>query len=489
MGIACNVLIIGKTGTGKSSFANYLFDVDKFTTGSGEPVTSWAENFQAYHFEKEGIKINVYDSVGLEPDNQKQWMIELDKFLAQKQSQKDPNKIIHTLFYVINASSARIELGEIDKIRENKEKYDIDGAVVLTHCDVADRGALSCLEKTCEQNDLKSIKVCSISRKTRVGAESQKYGKDEAVKILLNSSYEKVSKELNAAIYNNAVECLVAIREQQKDRIFVFKFFLLLKLQTKKIIPKDYKPYKKFLDKFPQEYIRLNFFYKKLKYTRCDIFILFFFIISFYLILSIPVLVIYLLSVLFKLSTTSISSNLRIFIVSIVDFFIKRLILRKHIINNNETKVDTNEIYKYEVIKDYKEILLNIKRVPFEKYICDERVGTLEKIIIFLSGKDELLFPKNKYLCNLFDNMDKAYLKKDFQKIFITTKNIYKYIDSNDYEEIRNNKTAKRLLSRSSRIIKEEIKKVADLVEKISNSQKASLKESIYIKNILRCIK
>ena len=192
---------------------------------------------------------------------------------------------------------------------------------------------------------------------------------------------------------------------------------------------------------------------------------------------------------LFKLSTTSISSNLRIFIVSIVDFFIKRLILRKHIINNNETKVDTNEIYKYEVIKDYKEILLNIKRVPFEKYICDERVGTLEKIIIFLSGKDELLFPKNKYLCNLFDNMDKAYLKKDFQKIFITTKNIYKYIDSNDYEEIRNNKTAKRLLSRSSRIIKEEIKKVADLVEKISNSQKASLKESIYIENILRCIK
>lgn len=489
MDIACNVLIIGKTGTGKSSFANYLFDVDKFTTGSGEPVTSWAENFQAYHFEKNGIKINVYDSVGLEPDNQKQWMIELDKFLAQKQSQKDPNKIIHTLFYVINASSARIELGEIDKIGENKEKYDIDGAVVLTHCDVADRGALSCLEKTCEQNDLKSIKVCSISRKTRVGAESQKYGKDEAVKILLNSSYEKVSKELNAAIYNNAVECLVAIREQQKDRIFVFKFFLLLKLQTKKIIPKDYKPYKKFLDKFPQEYIRLNFFYKKLQYTRCDIFILFFFIVSFYLILSIPVLVIYLLSVLFKLSTTSISSNLRIFIVSIVDFFIKRLILRKHIINNNETKVDTNEIYKYEVIKDYKEILLNIKRVPFEKYICDERVGTLEKIIIFLSGKDELLFPKNKYLCNLFDNMDKAYLKKDFQKIFITTKNIYKYIDSNDYEEIRNNKTAKRLLSRSSRIIKEEIKKVADLVEKISNSQKASLKESIYIKNILRCIK
>lgn len=50
MGIACNVLIIGKTGTGKSSFANYLFDVNKFTTGSGEPVTSWAEKFSSISF-------------------------------------------------------------------------------------------------------------------------------------------------------------------------------------------------------------------------------------------------------------------------------------------------------------------------------------------------------------------------------------------------------------------------------------------------------
>ena len=113
----------------------------------------------------------------------------------------------------------------------------------------------------------------------------------------------------------------------------------------------------------------------------------------------------------------------------------------------------------------------------------------MEKIIIILYGKDELLFPKNTYLCNLFDNMDKAYLKKDFREIFITTKEIYKYIDGNDYEEIRNNKTAKRLLSRSSRTINDEFKKVAELVKKIINNQKASLHESIYIKNILICIK
>ncbi|WP_187153575.1 GTPase [Campylobacter concisus] len=409
MGIACNVLIIGKTGTGKSSFANYLFDVDKFTTGSGEPVTSWAENFQAYHFEKEGIKINVYDSVGLEPDNQSKWMGELDKFLAQKQKQNDLNKIIHALFYVTNASSARIEPGEITKIKDIKQKYDIDGTIVFTHCDVADDDTLCQLEKNCKQNNLKSIKICSISRKTRTGAQSQKYGKDEAVKILLNSSHEKIGRKLNEAVCDNVIEHLLVIREKIEENVFIFDFLLLLKLQTSYIIPRSYVPYKNFLDQFPQEYTKFSFFYKNLKYIRCNIFILIFLLISFCLILSIPVLIVFLFSVLFKLNMEVIYENLIKFIVSIVDFFIKRIILRKYIVNNSKVKVDTNEIYKHEAMKDYKEIFLDIENIQFEKYICDEVVGIMESLIsIFFSSEDELLFPENRYLCKLFDNMDQA---------------------------------------------------------------------------------
>ena len=464
--------------------------MDKFTTGSGEPVTSWAENFQAYHFEKEGIKINVYDSVGLEPDNQSKWMGELYNFLAHKQSQKDPNKIIHALFYVINASSARIEPGEITKIKEINQKYDIDGTIVFTHCDVADDDTLYQLEKNCKQNNLKSIKICSISRKTRTGAQSQKYGKDEAVKILLNSSYEKIGRELNEAVCDNVIEHLLVIREKIEETIFIFNFLLLLKLQTSYIIPRSYIPYKNFLDQFPQEYTKFSFFYKNLKYIRFNIFILLFLLISFCLILSIPIFIVFLFSVLFKLNMEVIYENLIKFIVSIVDFFIKRIILRKYIVNNSKAKVDTNEIYKYEAMKDYKEIFLNIENIQFEKYICDEDVGFMESLIsIFFSSEDELLFPENRYLCKLFDNMDQAYTKKDFRELFITTKKIYKYINSCNDKEIRSNKIAKRLLSRSSRIINEHFEKTIKVMEKIKNGEKISLNECLDMKNVLRNIK
>ena len=33
-----NILILGKTGVGKSSFCNYIFDQELFRTGTGKPV-------------------------------------------------------------------------------------------------------------------------------------------------------------------------------------------------------------------------------------------------------------------------------------------------------------------------------------------------------------------------------------------------------------------------------------------------------------------
>lgn len=59
--IKCNILMIGKTGVGKSSFGNYLFDENLFRTGNGKPVTNFENNFENYSFLYDELEINVYD--------------------------------------------------------------------------------------------------------------------------------------------------------------------------------------------------------------------------------------------------------------------------------------------------------------------------------------------------------------------------------------------------------------------------------------------
>ncbi len=167
--IKCNVILLGKTGAGKSSFANYLFGTDKFTVGTGKPVTNWEQNFQFHSLDIKGVTVNIYDTVGLEADNYKNWISNINIFLDSKQSNKNPNEIIHTLFYVVNCASARIEEKELDELYNIQKKYNLSTAIILTNSDVATEEQKQGLVSLIDLKGLKQIPVCSISKKTRAG--------------------------------------------------------------------------------------------------------------------------------------------------------------------------------------------------------------------------------------------------------------------------------------------------------------------------------
>ncbi|MCU0540884.1 MAG: GTP-binding DUF697 domain-containing protein [Oscillatoriaceae cyanobacterium Prado104] len=123
----CNVLVIGKTGVGKSTLINCVFRQRLAETGVGRPVTHGIRQYT-----KPNCPIAVYDTPGLELNAEQIKVIRLNVAkLIEDQRLLHPKEHIHVIWYCINHGANRIEAVEENWLKE-MQIMDVPVILVLT---------------------------------------------------------------------------------------------------------------------------------------------------------------------------------------------------------------------------------------------------------------------------------------------------------------------------------------------------------------------
>ena len=215
-----NVLILGKTGVGKSALLNYLIGDEIAEAGSGKPVTG--QGIYTYSpFTYKGIDIVVNDSWGIEPDKAGKWK-EIIEGKVKENNSKEIKDWFHTIIYCIDAKRSRIEQFEREEIIDPLIRDGNYIVICFTKSDLAS-------EKEKEENKkiinqyykyVDFAEVSSVGVKLRGGKTTSQFGREEILKIIVTNLRRNLVFKLSNNMYTD-IKTILA--EQYKNAIAFYK--------------------------------------------------------------------------------------------------------------------------------------------------------------------------------------------------------------------------------------------------------------------------
>jgi uncharacterized protein (DUF697 family)/GTP-binding protein EngB required for normal cell division len=140
-----SILVVGGTGTGKSTLINLVFKREIAKTGAGRPVTKGIDTYENDH-------VILYDSAGYETgeENQRTFNEMIKAFIAGKKENLET--AVDLVWYCVSASSARfigLDASLINALRDEDKKT---VAVVITKLDIVSLEGLNALRQAIQQD-------------------------------------------------------------------------------------------------------------------------------------------------------------------------------------------------------------------------------------------------------------------------------------------------------------------------------------------------
>ncbi len=210
---APNIVVIGRSGVGKSSLINRVFGANLAATGAGRPITRYYRRYTDQH-------IVLFDTPGWEPgaDGEAAFYADTQAFL-QRYRTITPTDHIHMVWYTIDAPSARFTDFDASLITNLLRNYPV--FLVLTKCDIARDAERSAITKAVEDAHLPN--VINITQVAAQPARGEPVGVDQ----LVNSSFERLpllerqAFELVASVKTALQQALLAKEKSARNHILV----------------------------------------------------------------------------------------------------------------------------------------------------------------------------------------------------------------------------------------------------------------------------
>lgn len=193
-----NIIVIGKSGVGKSTLINSMFRGNFAATGLGRPITD-----EIKRYEKKEYPMAIYDTPGFELSKGQQTKVkdEIIELINKGTASKDINDMIHCIWYCINVGGNRTfdetEIEWLKELTESNAVTKVPIIVVLTQSCPKEKAQK--MKALVEKENLDIVKVVPVLAQDMDFDEeytAKAYGLDKLVDIMSESLPDELQDTL-----------------------------------------------------------------------------------------------------------------------------------------------------------------------------------------------------------------------------------------------------------------------------------------------------
>lgn len=256
-----NIVVVGQSGVGKSSFLNYVAGKEYFRTGVGGAVTKGY--FESYTTKRNNVDYQLFDTEGLESGSVVKWQKNILSEIKRRDSLTDMSEWFHSVLFCISAESKRVQPFEIDAIKRLASSGHV--IVLLTKMDKVDPHDLQSLKTEILNqvgDQVEILSVCSVAQKFRNGTQTTQHGLDEVLSTSFIGLWKKMAILIpsillsevlfykNEIHYSNSIKSLISwgiLNQLFPRNLDIKEFCRLFNFDTYSISNSTNVPYDKFV--------------------------------------------------------------------------------------------------------------------------------------------------------------------------------------------------------------------------------------------------